>query len=63
MTVRELKEKLDQFPDDMNVQIACDFLIRAIDDVDEIVDMDTNVTSVYIHDKYDLRATLYENGI
>lgn len=48
MTVGELKQALEQYPDDMNVKVA---LCRQIGDLGEVrhgVDMDSNVVSVWL---------------
>ena len=48
MTVGELKEILNTFPDNMNVMVTYDTYIRNIDMVDTVVDIDTDITSVDI---------------
>lgn len=48
MTVKELKEILTAFPDDMAVRASCDRYIREIVNVTTIIDMDTNIVSVDI---------------
>ena len=48
MTIKELKEVLTAFPDDMDVRVSCDRYIRKIIDVNTIIDIDTNIVSVDI---------------
>ena len=50
MTVKDLKEALCAFPDDMTVKVSCDRFVRDAVKVTMIVDMDTNITSVEIAD-------------
>lgn len=48
MTVKELKEILDTFPDNMNIKVTCDRVVRDVNEVSTVVDMDTNIVSVDI---------------
>ena len=48
MTVKQLKDSLSQYPDDMNVKVSCDVFVRNVADVTTVVDMDTNIVSVDI---------------
>ena len=48
MTVKELKEILNTFPDNMNVMITHDRAVRNIDSVSVVTDIDTNIVSVDI---------------
>ena len=50
MTVKELKDKLSRYPDDMEVRVAINHMIRPITKVTHGIDMDTNKTSVWLCD-------------
>ena len=50
MTVAELKQALSKYPDDMEVEVAIDFMIRPLTKVTFGVDMDTNKCSVWLCD-------------
>lgn len=56
MTVKELKEILTTYPEDMNIKVSCDRFVRDAIEVSPIVDMDTNIVSVNIiaEDKPDI---------
>lgn len=48
MTVKELRETLALFPDTMTIKVACDKYVRDVQEVTNVVDMGTNITSVEI---------------
>ncbi len=48
MTVKQLKEALSKYPDDMKVKVALGYQIASLDDVSWGVDMDTNICSVWL---------------
>lgn len=48
MTVKRLKEALSKYPDDMEVKVNIGRELRKLDDVSWGVDMDTNVTYVWL---------------
>ncbi len=48
MTVAELKQALSKYPDDMKVKINIDRELRKLDDVSWGVDMNTNITYVWL---------------
>ena len=50
MTVKELKDKLSYYADDMEVKVAIDSMIRPLTKVTFGVDMDTNICSVWLCD-------------
>ena len=50
MTVAELKQALSKYPDDMEVKVAIDSMIRPLTKVTSGVDMDTNKCSVWLCD-------------
>ena len=50
MTVKELKNILSYYADDMEVQVAIDSMIRPLTKVTFGVDMDTNKCSVWLCD-------------
>ena len=50
MTVAELKQALSKYPDDMEVSVAIDSMIRPLTKVTFGVDMDTNKCSVWLCD-------------
>ena len=50
MTVAELKQALSKYPDDMEVEVAIDSMIRPLTKVTSGVDMDTNKCSVWLCD-------------
>ena len=50
MTVKELKNILSYYADDMEVKVAIDFMIRPLTKVTIGVDMDTNEFSVWLCD-------------
>ena len=50
MTVKELKDKLSYYADDMEVKVAIDSMIRPLTKVTFGVDMDTNKCSVRLCD-------------
>ena len=50
MTVKELKDKLSRYPDDMEVRVAINHMIRPITKVTHGIDMDTNKASVWLCD-------------
>ena len=50
MTVKELKNILSYYADDMEVKVAIDSMIRALTKVTSGVDMDTNICSVWLCD-------------
>lgn len=50
MTVAELKQALSKYPDDMEVKVAIDSMIRPLTKVTVGVDMDTNKCSVWLCD-------------
>ena len=50
MTVKELKDKLSCYDDNMEVRVAINHMIRPITKVTHGVDMDTNKTSVWLCD-------------
>ena len=50
MTVKELKNWLSCYADDMEVQVAIDSMIRPLTKVTFGVDMDTNKCSVWLCD-------------
>ena len=50
MTVAELKQALSKYPDDMEVKVAIDSMIRPLTKVTIGVDMDTNKCSVWLCD-------------
>ena len=50
MTVKELKNWLSCYNDDMEVKVAIDSMIRPLTKVTIGVDMDTNKCSVWLYD-------------
>ena len=50
MTVKELKNWLSCYTDDMEVSVAIDSMIRPLTKVTVGVDMDTNICSVWLCD-------------
>ena len=50
MTVKELKDILSYYADDMEVKVAIDSMIRPLTKVTIGVDMDTNEFSVWLCD-------------
>ena len=48
MTVAELKQALSKYPDDMEVEVAIDSMIRPLTKVTSGFDMDTNKCSVWL---------------
>ena len=50
MTVKELKDWLSYYKDDMEVSVAIDSMIRPLTKVTVGVDMDTNKCSVWLCD-------------
>ena len=50
MTVKELKNILSYYADDMEVEVAIDSMIRSLTKVTFGVDMDTNKCSVWLCD-------------
>lgn len=50
MTVKELKDILSYYADDMEVKVAIDSMIRPLTKVTFGVDMDTNKCSVWLCD-------------
>ena len=50
MTVKELKDWLSCYADDMEVEVAIDSMIRPLTKVTFGVDMDTNKCSVWLCD-------------
>lgn len=52
MTVRELREKLQDYDDDMDVKVAVKYLIDDLDTVAWGVDMDTQMPSVWLCGSY-----------
>ena len=50
MTIKELKNILSYYADDMEVQVAIDSMIRPLTRVTFGVDMDTNKCSVWLCD-------------
>ena len=50
MTVKELKNWLSCYADDMEVEVAIDSMIRPITKVTHGIDMDTNKASVWLCD-------------
>ena len=48
MTVKELKDWLSYYKDDMEVEVAIDSMIRPLTKVTFGVDMDTNKCSVWL---------------
>ena len=50
MTVKELKDWLSYYADDMEVRVAIDSMIRPLTEVAVGVDMDTNKRSVWLCD-------------
>ena len=50
MTVKELKNILSYYADDMKVEVAIDSMIRPLTKVTSGVDMDTNICSVWLCD-------------
>ena len=50
MTVKELKDWLSCYSDDMEVEVAIDSMIRPLTKVTIGVDMDTNKCSVWLCD-------------
>ncbi len=48
MTVAELKQALSKYPNDMEVKVNIDCTLRKLDDVSWGVDMNTNVTYVWL---------------
>lgn len=50
MTVAELKQALSKYPDDIEVRVAIDSMIRPLTKVTFGVDMDTNKCSVWLCD-------------
>lgn len=50
MTVKELKDELSYYADDMEVKVAIDSMIRPLTKVTFGVDMDTNICSVWLCD-------------
>ena len=48
MTVAELKQTLSKYPDNMKVKVNIDHTLRKLDDVSWGVDMDTNITYVWL---------------
>ena len=50
MTVKELKNWLSCYSDDMEVKVAIDSMIRPLTKVMFGVDMDTNICSVWLCD-------------
>ena len=50
MTVKELKDRLLYYADDMEIRVAIDSMIRPLTKVTVGVDMDTNKCSVWLCD-------------
>ena len=50
MTVKELKDKLSCYDDNMEVRVAINHMIRPITKVTHGIDMDTNECSVWLCD-------------
>ena len=50
MTVKELKNILSYYADDMEVKVAIDSMIRPLTKVTSGFDMDTNICSVWLCD-------------
>lgn len=50
MTVSGLKNILSEYPDDMEIKIGNGTKILSFDNVEPVVDIDTNVTSLVVHD-------------
>ena len=50
MTVKELKNILSYYADDMEVEVAIDSMIRPLTKVTVVIDMDTNKCSVWLCD-------------
>ena len=50
MTVKELKNWLSCYADDMEVKVAIDSMIRPLTKVTVGVDIDTNICSVWLWD-------------
>ena len=48
MTVAELKQALSKYPDDMKVKVNIDHTLRKLEDVSWGVDIDTNITYVWL---------------
>ena len=48
MTVAELKQALSKYPDNMKVKVNIDHTLRKLGDVSWGVDMDTNITYVWL---------------
>ena len=48
MTVSRLKQALSTYPDDMEIKVNIDRTLRKLDDVSWGVDMDTNITYVWL---------------
>nr|DAN12801.1 MAG TPA: hypothetical protein [Caudoviricetes sp.] len=48
MTVAELKQALSKYPDDMKIKVNIGHELRKLDDVSWGVDMDTNITCVWL---------------
>ena len=48
MTVAELKQALSKYPDNMKVKVNIDHTLRKLDDVSWGVDIDTNITYVWL---------------
>ena len=48
MTVAELKQALSKYPNDMKVKVNIGHEIRKLDDVSWGVDIDTNITYVWL---------------
>ena len=50
MTVKELKNWLSCYADDMEVRVAIDSMIRPLTKITSGFDMDTNICSVWLRD-------------
>lgn len=50
MTVKELKDELSRYPDDMEVMVGIDHMISPLAKVTHGVDMDTNKIAVWLCD-------------
>lgn len=48
MTVAELKQALSKYPDDMKIKVNIDHTLRKLDGVSLGVDMDTNITYIWL---------------
>ncbi len=53
MTVKELKEKLAEYPDEMRVKLAVGWNMDSLDVISTGIDIDTNEVSLWLCSKRD----------